>query len=320
MWILFEIIIFGFLIADGVVIIKTLRRLFAKFSLKHLVFLLFAAFCWFVIFYGSFIESNKLAIESRTVKLSDSASHSIRAAVISDLHVGRYKKDGWANRVADEIMRLSPDVIFMAGDFVFDDAYQAKFLYPLAKLKAKYGVFAILGNHDYGNDKKADDGSVYIDTTDTERVDAITQALQQAGIKILVNSGEKISVDGAPVYILGTDELWTRRANVKKAIESFGTTTAPYPNILLTHNPDIVKTAQAEGLNLVIAGHTHGGQIRLPWIGPVPPIPDRLGRKYDRGLFEFGKTQLFITSGLGEIGPRARLFNPPEIALLDIRF
>ena len=90
------------------------------------------------------------------------------------------------------------------------------------------------------------------------------------------------------------------------------------PVILVSHNADIVGRAEKLGIDLVLAGHTHGGQVRLPFFGAVPKIPHRLGNHYDRGLFQFGETKLFITSGLGETGPRARLLVPPEVALLEI--
>jgi predicted MPP superfamily phosphohydrolase len=71
---------------------------------------------------------------------------------------------------------------------------------------------------------------------------------------------------------------------------------------------------------MIVSGHTHGGQIRLPWLGIVPPLPDKLGKKYDRGIFPVhNKTILIISQGLGEHGPRARLFCPPEVMMIEVR-
>ena len=92
------------------------------------------------------------------------------------------------------------------------------------------------------------------------------------------------------------------------------------PIILIAHNPDAILYSNADRADLVIAGHTHGGQIRLPWIGSIARIPTILGNDYDKGLFEYGDQQLFITSGVSETGPRARLFNPPVISVLTISF
>ena len=77
---------------------------------------------------------------------------------------------------------------------------------------------------------------------------------------------------------------------------------------------------EKHNIDLVLAGHTHGGQIRLPFIGAVPTLPTAIDDSYDKGLFQFDSFKLFITSGLGEVGPRARLFNPPEIVKLKLKF
>ena len=84
------------------------------------------------------------------------------------------------------------------------------------------------------------------------------------------------------------------------------------------HNPDPADRAEYNGVDLMISGHTHGGQVRLPFIGPSVPLPTTLGQQYDQGFFPYGKMSLFITSGVGESTVRARLFNPPEIVQLEV--
>ena len=89
----------------------------------------------------------------------------------------------------------------------------------------------------------------------------------------------------------------------------------------MSHNPDaVLSEITVEKADLVLSGHTHGGQIRLPWLGSISGMPNILGREYDLGLFDYQGTNLLISAGLGETGPRARLFNPPEIILLNLWF
>ena len=88
--------------------------------------------------------------------------------------------------------------------------------------------------------------------------------------------------------------------------------------ILLAHNPDAIYLPGAEQVDLILSGHTHAGQIRLPWIGPVPSVGTELGKDYCYGLFKKEDTLLYVSSGIGESGPRARFFSLPEIALINI--
>jgi len=90
--------------------------------------------------------------------------------------------------------------------------------------------------------------------------------------------------------------------------------------ILLVHNPDATPLAETRGIDLVLAGHTHAGQIRLPYIGAVPHLPITIGQQFDKGYFPFGQTRLFITPGVGESTARARFFDPPEISLVTLTF
>ena len=204
-------------------------------------------------------------------------------------------------------------MIILDGDFVYDSKTQAELLTSLKDLRAKYGVFAVLGNHDYGEEKG---GPMEVESG---RADKITEVLRGAGVKVLRNEGEQLQIGSKKLTVLGCEDFWVN-CDIGKAMSTVNLQSGIYPTLLISHNPDMIYVAQRKNVNLMVSGHTHAGQVRLPFIGPVPEIPDYLGRKYDRGLFEFGKTKLFITGGVGEIGPRARLFNPPEISMLNLSF
>lgn len=318
----YDFIIFGFLIIDGLLLIMFVKRWFArrwKFNVVSVVLFLILFFGWAVIFYGSFIEPRILVVNTQKIDISETEvvtgvpKETLRAVLISDIHVGPYKKDGWVLRIVEKINSLKPDVVFIAGDFVYDNVSQAKYLTPLKNLKIPLGVYAVFGNHDY------DEGRDFGTTQAKERSSTVKKMLESLGVKVLINSGVKLRKGKKDFFVLGLDDLWTFNANVKDALKTVGyALTMPHPNIVLAHNPDVVMLSELKEADLVLAGHTHGGQIRTPWLTSIPRIPTALGDKYDRGLFNFKNIKLFITNGVSEWGPRARLFTPPEIAVLEI--
>lgn len=306
--IFYDILICGFLAADGFLIGLIIKR-----SGLLCVSAIVAAIIWLVIFYGSFIEPNLLIVNNQNIKLRADAAANLKIAFVSDIHAGPYKKTGFVERVVNTTNDLKPDMVILGGDFVYNSAEQTEFLGPLKNLRAPLGIFAVLGNHDYGEEKIA--GLVDVESGRAEKISSV---LRSFGIQVLINEGRKIKIGDKTLTLLGVDDYWSNPDLEAALILTQGNIVPVYPTILISHNPDIVIDNKNYGINLVLAAHTHGGQVRLPFIGPVPHLPDHLGRQYDRGLFEIGTTKLFITSGAGEIGARARLFDPPEIALLNI--
>lgn len=315
-----DAIIIAFLVADGILTIDLIHNKFTtpmgKFSWSLVLFFVVALTCWILIFYGSFIEPRLIVINQKTVQLGKNPTQTMRAAFISDMHLGPYKQADFAQKIVERISSLKPDIVFLLGDFVYGDESEAQYLVPLKNLQAPLGVFAVLGNHDYGDDSSF----IKLGAKEEARAKKIHETLEGLGVKVLVGAGQKITFKGKDIFILGIDDIWTKRAGVNAALKSIDQTQSPHPSILMSHNPDSIKAAEKLEVDLVLSGHTHGGQVRLPLLGPVPPLPTALGRKYDKGLFQFGKTQLFITSGIGESGARARLFDTPEIVLMEIGF
>jgi hypothetical protein len=309
--VLFDTVIYGFLIVDAIFILFLLANLKGRgFSLPGFILLIVAGFAWVTVFYGSFIEPRSIVVNQNTVELTKNPKVSMRAAVISDFHVGPYKKADFIEKIVTQTLELKPDIVLLGGDFGFGSTIdELQYLEPLKNLKAPLGVFAVLGNHDYGYSDPLPSGA----KNDETRAAAVTDALKKLGIKVLINESEFITKNGRTIYLIGVDELFTNRAEIPFQV-------APHPSVILSHNPDIIAKASDIGIDLVIAGHTHGGQIRLPFIGPVPTIPTELGRNFTHGLYNFGKnTQMYITNGIGEWGTRARLFNKPEIAILNLK-
>ncbi|HTK04194.1 MAG TPA: metallophosphoesterase [Candidatus Eisenbacteria bacterium] len=256
------------------------------------------ALVWIVVVYGSFIEPRMLEVRRYDLNIGD-GGRTLTVALISDTHLGQYRHEEWLRTVVDRVDALAPDVVLIAGDVV-SNAVGIGELGPLRGLKSRYGSYAVLGNWDY----------------QAGAVDA-RKAIEAQGVEVLTNESVPIAADGGGVRLAGLDDVRYGKPDIDAALAEVPPGT---PTILLVHNPDAAPLAESRGINLVLAGHTHAGQVRLPLVGPVPKMPIRIGQQFDKGLFYFGPTRLFITPGVGESGTRARLFNPPEISFLRITY
>lgn len=299
-WWVFDICIFGGLIGIGVVCAELCARGHARrWTWLRSTSVLMLAAVWLVVFYGSFIEPKWLTVHEETIELATDAPVRGRVAVLSDIHVGPYKKEAWVRKVVERLNQTDVDMVLIAGDHVFSRTEQMEMLAPLADLR--WPTYVVMGNHD----------QEYAD------VDAIATQLEAWGIQVLRNQSTVVTFpDGGQVNLAGVDDVWFSFDPVQ-ALQDIQ---EDLPTILITHNPDYILDPTSEHADLVVAGHTHCGQIRLPWIGAVPPLPTTLGRAWDCGLFSYTGGQLWITPGVGETGPRARLFNPPQIDVLTLTF
>jgi predicted MPP superfamily phosphohydrolase len=260
-----------------------------------------------VVFYGSFIEPHILVVTRHQAAFPAQ----LTVAVISDLHVGPYKGASFVKRVVSQTDALHPDLILLAGDFVFTESANRSLmsdLEPLRALHAPLGVFAVLGNHDLG----------HTEGDEIDRSRSIEQALLSMDVHILRNTHETLTLpDGTRVALAGVDDpVGSQMYRTSRALSGIP---AAMPVILLSHSPDVALDPASRRAQLIVAGHTHGGQIRLPFLGPILPIPDRLGNAYDQGIFRIGTGSLLaITRGAGESSVRARLLAWPEVMLLKL--
>jgi hypothetical protein len=246
--------------------------------------------------FAAFIEPRRLVVNDYAVDLrgsvSDESRH-LRLVVVSDTHFGLFKGRSWANGLVARINSLEPDAVLFVGDLVSSPSGLGD-LAAFGDLKTRLGSYAVLGNWDY-----------HIGAVDVRR------KLGSHGVITLVNR----SVNLDDLKLVGIDGIIYGNPDWGEALADVGEGDAW---ITMVHNPDGALWASRFGSGLTIAGHTHGGQVRLPLVGSVPPLPTRLGRGYDRGLLELGGRPLLITSGAGESSARVRLFQPPELALLEV--
>ncbi|MDO8648842.1 MAG: metallophosphoesterase [Candidatus Peregrinibacteria bacterium] len=257
--------------------------------------------------YGAFVEPSILRTTEFAVPFP--LSQPLRIVVLSDFHVGPYAQEADVQRVVDRANAVLPDLVLLAGDFVSVPETDMDALKSLESLRASLGVFAVLGNHDIGEFRSVG-GSRY---ATGNRAEDLTISLERMGITVLRNESRVVRTGDERFAIVGIDDLWSPSHNLPKAME----VEEGVPILLLSHNPDVIREAKSDRAALIVSGHTHGGQIRLPLIGPIAPIPTKLGRKYDQGIFPLGGSRtLAITRGVGATFARARLFAWPEVMVL----
>jgi predicted MPP superfamily phosphohydrolase len=221
----------------------------------------------------------------------------ITIALVADTHHGPWTGRGFIRRVARKVAREKPDIVALAGDYVHSGArYAEPGIEPLAGIDAPLGSYAVLGNHDHW-----------------EGADAVRAALREHGITILENDHAVVERGGARLCIAGVTELWEGAPDAGAALAGVD---PDVPRILLVHNPDFVDTlGENPRVDLVLSGHMHGGQVVLPFVGPLI-LPAK--RRYAAGLVELPHGLLYVTRGASEITPPVRLGCRPEIAILTL--
>jgi hypothetical protein len=223
----------------------------------------------------------------------------LTVALLTDFHHGPFWGIDRVRRIVDVTNRLAPDVVALGGDYV---SKRPSFIEPciaeLARLRAREGVFAVLGNHDHW-----------------ESAPRCRRALQRAGIAELRNAGVWLQRGGDRLRLCGVGDLWEDTQDLDAAL---GDCREAETAVLLSHNPDFVETIRDGRVGLVLSGHTHGGQCRFPLIG-APLVPSDYGEKYAEGLVRTPYTQVYVSRGLGTITPPVRFLCPAELALVTLR-
>ena len=231
----------------------------------------------------------------------------LRVAQLSDLHFGPYTGEVEIRRAVAAVNAAAPDLIVLTGDYVTSTwlfhlgRRTGKEIVPCAELlrelRCPLGVYAILGNHDWGV------GANFIAGT-----------LTDAGIRVLRNDAVPIERDRARMWLVGVDDVMFKAADLDRALSDVP---RGEPVLLLAHEPDFADEAARYSIAVQLSGHAHGGQIVLPGVG-APYLPP-LGRKYRRGLYTVRNMCLYSNRGLGVAGVPLRFGAPPEIALVGFR-
>jgi predicted MPP superfamily phosphohydrolase len=259
-----------------------------------------------VAFWGFLVEPGRLVVHQQTIQLDNwpQPLDGLRIAVISDIHV-----DNWfitekkLRTIVERTNQQQPDLIVILGDYMSSNGWVTHRVEPevfgpiLKDLHAPLGVYSVLGNHDwwYSGVK-------------------VRRGLEQNGIKVLENEAAQVDVRGTSLWLVGLADLWTRPQRISETVAK-----APegQPVIVLTHNPDIFPNVP-QRVQLVLAGHTHGGQVRFPIIGSVVQSSD-YGDRWERGDVFEDNHHLFVTSGIGTSIVPVRFGLPPEIVILTLK-
>lgn len=227
----------------------------------------------------------------------------LRVAVLADLHTGSpFNGVDKLDEIVALTQRARPDLVLVAGDLVIDGVIGGRFVPPreiarrIARLRPSIGVFAVLGNHDWWHGARK-----------------VRRALEQEGIPVIDDRAVSLAKGECRFWLVGIGDLWEGRPDVRKALSAVP---VGDPVVVLTHNPDLFPVIPAR-VNLTIAGHTHGGQVRLPLIGS-PIAPSRYGDRYALGhVVERGR-HLFVSPGLGTSIIPVRFLVPPEVSVLHL--
>ena len=250
-------------------------------------------------------EPRSLQVQEERISLEGSKLQSLRIAILADLHVGS-PFNGLDNlrRVVDLANASKPDLVCILGDLVIQGVVGGNFVTPeqigveLSRLhRPAGGVYGVLGNHDgwLGHDR-------------------VATALGNNGVRLVEDRAEKILTQAGPLWIAGVSDLWTGKHDLAAALSGIPVDGAPV--VLLTHHPDVFPQVPAR-VSLTIAGHTHGGQVRLPLIG-TPIVPSRFGDRFAAGHIVEGGRHLFVATGIGTSILPVRFRVPPAISLLTI--
>ena len=244
-------------------------------------------------------EPHRLTIEHQQIYLRRLPREfdGFRIVHLSDIHHSPFTSQEQIKRAVETANSLQPDIVALTGDYVSKERrYAAPCAEMLGTLRARHGVYAVLGNHDHWTDASL-----------------ITDLFRAEGITVLVNQGMRFEKKGAAFWLAGVDDTMVGLEDLSLALAGARDDEL---KLLLAHNPIILRRAARAGVDLVLSGHTHGGQVRLRSEQTATKKPRR---RLLKGLARQGTTQIYITRGLGTVVLPVRFGCPPEVSLLELR-
>lgn len=257
--------------------------------------------------WGYFIEPAAPQVEIVSLRLPRLASafSGMRIAQISDIHMGGWMNTERLTHVVELMTEQNPDILLLTGDFLIGHNFDSnseqqlqELINVLAPVTRTVPTFGILGNHDYWTDHRA-----------------VREMLVSCGVQELSNSVFTLSRGNETLHICGVDDVWEGHARLDEVIDGLKDDSAA---ILLAHEPDFADvSAETSRFDLQVSGHSHGGQIVLPFIGP--PILPHLGQKYPSGLYQVENMLQYTNRGVGMARLPVRFNCPPEITIFHLQ-
>jgi predicted MPP superfamily phosphohydrolase len=259
--------------------------------------------------YAGEISRHEIDVTHRTIPIDNLPQpfHGFRIVQLSDIHLDEYTEPGFLERVIHRVNAIAPDLVLLTGDFIsmgplphstaIRAAGECGELLRTITCPLRYGI---LGNHDAGV------GS-----------EAVASHLRSTGTLVLINQSVPIEKSGKRIWLTGIDDAAYGKPDLALALPP----EPGAPVILMVHEPDYADVIAANPLsrvvNLILSGHSHGGQVRLPGL-PPPNLPP-MAKKYYDGSYRLGHIQLYVNRGIGTVGLPFRFFCPPEITVFTLQ-
>jgi hypothetical protein len=280
-----------------------------------------AAFRWFtslgmggiavLLTYGYVFGQRQLRVTQTSLVLPGATQSGpvLRIVHITDLHVGRNLRLDELRRFVETVNELEPDLLCVTGDIADSPLADLGVFFPIVgELRARHGVYAVLGNHDH--------------YAGPHRV--LAELARWTNFRVLCDRAETLEIGGRRLHVIGLDDRgrdWARGlAFDPKLADLVASAPAKMPILLLSHRPDAFAQAAEAGVALTLSGHTHGGQLAIPWPGGRYRNLAEIMTPFTRGLYERDGCHLYVNCGLGVTGQRVRVFTPREIAVIELRW
>lgn len=251
---------------------------------------------------GVLFREERLTLEGLT--------DTLHVALLSDIHVKSKRSIACLEEAVQGINERDVDLVLLLGDYIFSPKADFSALGLFSELKPRYGTYAVMGNHDYAL-------SSLLSRSHNELADSLISVLESSGVTVLRDASRELETHAGTLTLVGVESQWYG-IDYDKAFADAKTENLTF---LLTHHPHAIRWIPPERrTDLIVAGHTHGYNIRTPsGRRPMFPfIPPWLGGPYDRGLKDYDGRRMYVSSGLGNSPPFPRLFNPPEVVLLEL--
>ncbi|HXG84833.1 MAG TPA: metallophosphoesterase [Pyrinomonadaceae bacterium] len=255
--------------------------------------------------YSFYIEPARLIVHEEDLKIPNWSAKldGFKVVAVSDIHGGaKFITEKKIRELVETVNRQNPDLIVLLGDYVSQKSKRDEDLKMpseviaenLKGLRARYGVYGVVGNHDWWYDEEK-----------------VSREFENAGIKILENETARVRVGDETVNVWGIEDYWKK---TKVPLEPFEKIPVKENILAITHNPDSLLETPPE-IALMFAGHTHGGQFKFPIFGALVLVSDE---RFTEGFVEVDGRHVFVTTGVGTSGPAVRFRVPPEIAVLRL--
>lgn len=300
--------------------------------------------CSVVGIWPRYVEPNLLRTTRITLPIANLAKplRGLKILQISDLHIDTSTSHTFLEKISKNVDLLKPDIIAITGDFISYAQLDApeKLSQFLKNLKAPHGTFAILGNHDYSSCVSINPSGDYdlINTSTsslfrafsrlvesvtltgktTKRASCIPphqgliDLIQSTNIRLLYNETAVVNIKGAPLNLCGFGEYMIGDCNPQKAYQHYNRNA---PGILLLHNPDGARLLKDYPGEIILSGHTHGGQVNLPWMWKKFTLLENM--QFKKGMIHLEQRPMYVSRGVGSVIP-FRWFSPPELVLMTL--